>query len=96
MVKEEKDSKEADDDGLDRLVGQLAIFLPHLSHVSALGGPHRSCAQAQDDGPRDEGVGHWVELGGDVCGVAEHGKDHRPLDSQLFDEPCWHKHARQH
>ena len=69
---------------------------PYLGQICALGAPHGGCAEAEDDGTRDEGVELGVELGGDVGGVAKHGDDHSPLDGQLLEQVGRHEHARDH
>ena len=65
----------------------------YLSEVSTLGTPHWRGAQTKDDGAGDESVELWVELGADVGGVTEHGKDHGPLDGQLLDDERGQEHA---
>ena len=56
-----------------------------LRKVGALGTPHGSGAQAQNDSARDQSVELRIELSGNVSRVAENGDNHGPFHCQFLD-----------
>lgn len=54
---------------------------------------HWGCAEAEDDGARDEGVERGVELGRDVGRVGELADDDGPLALEGLDEDRGEEHA---
>ena len=76
--------------------GNKILDLPvcNLGEVGALGRPHGSRTEAEDEGRGDEGVELGIELGGDVGGVAEHADNEGPLDLEPVDQYGRQEHAR--
>ena len=67
--------------------------MSHLCEVGAFGGPHGCCTKTKDKGGGKEGVELWVELGGDVGGVAEDAHYQSPLHRQLVNHDRGQEHA---
>ena len=67
--------------------------MSNLCEVGALGRPHGCSTKTEDKGGGEEGVELWVELGGDVGGVAEDAHHQRPLHRQLVDHDRGQEHA---
>ena len=65
----------------------------HLCEVGTLGGPHWCCTKPKHKGGGQKGVELWVELGGDVGGVAEDAHHQSPLHRQLVNHDGGEEHA---
>ena len=67
--------------------------LLHLVKICALGWPHGSSSQTQDQSSGYQSVELRVELSCHVGGVAEDTEDQGPLHLEVLDQDAGHEHA---